>query len=164
MNDKQNFALLAPVPYYHLDSGITVATETGYVCFGSQSFDVFSRLNELRGDEDVPVMFYPSELGDDASLTHKVSYVGWYTGWVISDSGKAEDDANKHRPPTVDEYRDKYDSHHHWAIFWRVRSLHRLPDSEHVAIGTLSSYQSGKKRLNHAPRGPAIVARPAWLQ
>ncbi len=173
MTDTVNFALLAPVPYEHLRSGIKVATDTGYVCFGSQNWTLFAeQIDPLRDSEDVPVLFYPSHEDASAKLSFKICYLGWYIGHVTSDADKRHDVDDGHRPPTVNEYqpdssnpdRPDYDSPHHWALFWRVRNLELLPDADHVSIGSLCSYTTGRKRLNKAPLGPAIVARPKWLK
>lgn len=164
MSDSVSFALLAPVPQEHLESGVEVAARTGYVCFGSQNWNLFVELDGLRGTEYVPVLFYPSHDDVAPKDTFKVCYQGWYVAHVTSDADKRHDDADGHRPPTVDKWRSEFDSPHHWALFWRVRDLKRLPDSEQVAIGTLSSYKSGNKRLNKPPMGPAIIARPKWLK
>lgn len=55
-----NFAVLGPVPHEHLDAGVEVARDTGYVCFGSQNWDLFANVDNMRKGEDVPVLFYPS--------------------------------------------------------------------------------------------------------
>ena len=173
MSDAVEFALLAPVPYMHLDSGIEVARVTGYVCFGSQNWTLFKQqIDPRRESEDVPVLFYPSREDAPAELSFKICYLGWYIGHVISDADKQQDVDDGHRPPTVDEnqpdsdnpHRTDSDSQRYWTLFWRVRDLERLPDLEHVSIGSLSSYTTGRKRLNKAPLGPTIVARPSWIK
>lgn len=164
MTDSVSFALLSPVPDEHLESGVAVAADTGYVCYGSNAWELFRELDELRGDQHVPVLFYASY--DDAAVkaSFKISYLGWYIGHVASDADKRADDAAKHRPETVDKYRGEHDSPHHWALFWRVRDLSKLAGTDCVSIGTLQSYKSGNKRLDKPPRGPSIVVRPAWLK
>ena len=118
----------------------------------------------MRGTEDVPVLFYPSYEDVDAKSSFKVTYVGWYIGHVTTDSDKTADDRAGHRPVTVDQYRGEYDSPHHWGLFWRIKDLSKLSDSDHVSIGTLESYKTGRQRLNKPPRGPSIITRPKWLE
>jgi len=163
MSDSVSFALLCPVPDEHLESGVQVAAETGYVCYGSNAWQVFKELDDMRGGEDVPVLFYPSYEDDDPKSSFKVTYIGWYIGHVTTDNDKRADDKAGHRPVTVDQYRSDYDSPHHWGVFWRVKELSKLTISNQVSIGTLQSYKTGRPRLNKPPRGPSIIARPAWF-
>lgn len=163
MSDSVSFALLCPVPEEHLAEGVSVAANTGYVCYGSNAWDVFREVDSMRGRADVPVLFYPSYEDVESKLAFQVTYLGWYIGHVTSDADKRADDDENHRPKTVDQYRAEHDSPHHWGLFWRVRDLRVLEASEHVSIGSLTSYKSGKKRLDKPPRGPAIILRPTWL-
>jgi hypothetical protein len=162
MNNSVSFALLCPVPDEHLEAGVNVASSTGYVCFGSNAWEIFREVDELRGSEIVPVLFYPSYENVEVKSTFKITYLGCYIGHVTSDADKRADDANFHRPKSVDQYRGEYDSPHHWGLFWRVQTLVRLPVEQQVSIGSLSSYKSGKKRLDKPPRGPSLIIRPTW--
>jgi len=159
-----DFALLAPVPDEHLEPGMLVAAETGHVCFGSNRWDVFKQLDANRNGEDVPVLIYPSQEGTESKLTLKVCYIGWYAGQANTIDDMRREDADGHRPRSVDEYRKEWDDPGvHWGLFWKVKELRRLPEGEQVALSTLSNYKSGKKRLNTAPLGPTVVARPSWI-
>jgi hypothetical protein len=164
MSDSVSFALLCPVPDEHLEEGVSVAVDTGYVCYGSNAWEVFRELDKMRGNEDVPVLFYPSYEDIDSKLTYQITYVGWYFGHVTSDAEKHADDKAQHRPKTVDKYRGDYDSPHHWGLFWRVRDLRKLAAGEQAPVGSLISYKSGTKRLDKPPRGPSVVVRPVWLR
>lgn len=55
-----DFAILAPVPLEHLQSGRDVAAREGFVAFGSKEWELFRRVDELRHGRTVPVLLYPS--------------------------------------------------------------------------------------------------------
>ncbi len=58
MND---FAILAPVPLEHLESGQPVAEEKGFVAFGSRGRKFFRDMDERRDGNPVPVLIYASD-------------------------------------------------------------------------------------------------------
>lgn len=155
-----DFAILAPVPVFHLESGAKVATERGYVSFGSMKWELFREVDQLRGDENVPVLIYPSHEYDEAKLTFHVSWSGWYIGHVDDPLGKRSDEKSGHRPPTTAGPQDNASD---WAVFWRVRDLSRLPGEDQLPIKELDSYKSDFSLKNSAPRGPVLVARPSWI-
>ena len=43
-----NFAILAPVPLEHLQSGKNIAVKEGFVAFGSRKWELFRRVDEMR--------------------------------------------------------------------------------------------------------------------
>lgn len=57
--------LLDPVPCGHLPSALDIATEGGVVAFGTMAFDVFHKLQEKFGLEELPVLIYGSEPHSD---------------------------------------------------------------------------------------------------
>ena len=61
-----DFAILAPVPLEHLESGQGIATDKGFVAFGSRKFELFRDIDERRGVDPVPVLIYPSHEDDPA--------------------------------------------------------------------------------------------------
>ena len=157
-----DFAILAPVPLEHLESGIIVAKETGYVSFGSAKWELFRKVDKSRGDQKVPTLIYPSYEGIAAKLTLTVAWTGWYIGHVVEYSDKLFDEET-HRPPTTVKYHPAGDNAAGWAIFWRVEGLEKLPEDETVEIRQLESYTSGSWRRDAPPRGPELVRRPELI-
>ena len=49
MKPVQDFALLAPVPLEHLQSGREVAEKEEYVAFGTRKWELLRRLDEMCG-------------------------------------------------------------------------------------------------------------------
>lgn len=158
-----DFAILAPVPREHLDSGLDVLTKLDYVSFGSQKWELFREIELLRDSEDVPVLIYPSHEDDVVKLTYQVSWTAWYIGSTEDNAEKISDQSNGHRPPTTKKYHDVGDHAGAWAVFWRVKQLKQLPEAEWIPIRELDSYKTGYWRKNAAPRGPEIVSRPSWV-
>ncbi len=156
-----DFAILAPVPEMHLRSGQPVARDTGYVSFGSQKFELFRTVDQLRGDDPdpVPILIYPSYELAEAKLSFLISWTAWYVGHVQLPEDKRADEP-LHRPPTTEETPG--DDSSGWAIFWRARDLNMLPEDRHVPISAIQT-KKGYWRKNHPPRGPEIVARPEWI-
>lgn len=155
-----DFAILAPVPVFHLESGAKVAEEKGYVSFGSMKWQLFREVDQLRGEEDVPVLLYPSHEYDEAKLTFQVSWSGWYIGHVDDPLSKRGDEKSGHRPPTTTGPQDHAGD---WAVFWRVRDLTQLQPERRILIKDLESFKSEYWLKNAPPRGPVLVSRPTWL-
>lgn len=55
-----DFSILAPVPLEHLQSGRAIADATGFVAIGSRKWELFRKVDDLRGGARVPVLIYPS--------------------------------------------------------------------------------------------------------
>jgi hypothetical protein len=155
-----DFAILAPVPVFHLESGAEVAAKNEYVSFGSMKWELFRVLDKLRSGADVPVLIYPSHEYDEAKFTYRVEWSGWYIGHIDDALGKRDDEKAGHRPPTTTGPHDKPAD---WAVFWRVRDLSRLPREHQVSIKELESFKSEYWLKNAPPRGPVLVVRPLWL-
>lgn len=155
-----DFAILAPVPVFHLKSGADVATEHGYVAFGSMKWELFRELDKLRSGSDVAVLIYPSHEYDEAKFTFEVEWSGWYIGHVDDPLSKRNDERSGHRPRTTTGPHDKPAD---WAVFWRVRDLCRLPSDHQVSIRELESFKSEYWLKNAPPRGPVLAVRPTWL-
>jgi hypothetical protein len=113
-----DFAILAPVPLQHLDSGEIVCRERGYVSFGSMKWELFAKVDEMRQGEKVPVLIYPSYESDVAKLTFKV---GWTATYVkqITDREERIAEEQLYRPPTTVGDDAIRDSAMDWVIFWR---------------------------------------------
>lgn len=160
LTSEVDFAILAPVPSVHLESGLSVVVEQGFVAFGSMKWQLFREADKLRMDRPVPVLIYPSHESKLAKLTFNVTWLGWYIGHVTSRGG-AHPDGMKYRPESTTN--NPSDNSGHWAIFWHVKGLRELPREQQLPISSLESYKSGYWRKYYAPRGPEIVARPCGI-
>jgi hypothetical protein len=154
-----DFAIIAPVPAMHLESAEEIARTRDYVSFGSNKWELFREVDELRGSEVVPVLLYASH-DDRADPSYRVAWKGEYIGHVEQQRDKIHDERNGHRPATT---LNPHDNASVWAAYWRVRNLQRLPKGEQVLIGELQGYKSGMWRKEAAPRGPEMIKRELWL-
>jgi hypothetical protein len=154
-----DFALLAPVPLEHLQSGKAIAATQGFVAFGTRKWELLRKLDEMRQGAPVPALIYPSHEDDPAKLTYSVCWYGWYDGSAETTSGQ-HPLGMKHRPPTTAQYPS--DNLGHWAAFWHVKGLRELPKEKHIAIGKLGTIKGGWRK-NAPPRGPELVALPEIL-
>lgn len=159
MTDINDFAILAPVPLEHLQSGADIARRTGFVAFGSRKWELFRKVDELRRGQPVPVLIYPSHEDVPAKNSFIVSWTGWYIGCEESGSGK-HSQGMIHRPPTTGQYTS--DNQGHWAVFWHVRDLSELPSSQRLPISAIQTVKGGWRK-GAPPRGPELVATPSTL-
>lgn len=150
-----HFALLAPVPLEHLRSGLDVVARKGSVCFGSRSFEVFRKLDQLRKEEPIMTLIYPSHEDEGPKHNYEVSWLASYVGQKESSNGRPDDPT--FRPPTTFDYPK--DNAGYWSTFWFVRGLQELPVGKHVSIAKISKLTGGKFKA--APiRRPIIVEVP----
>ncbi len=157
MND---FAILAPVPLEHLESGQPVAEEKGFVAFGSRRWKLFRDMDERRDGNPVPVLIYASDEGVLARFTTKVSWVGWYIDSEETHTGRHRL-GMEHRPPTTAQYPD--DNLGKWAVFWHVEKLSRLAAKDCFPISKLQTIKGGWRK-DAPPLGPNLVAAPAFVE
>jgi len=113
-NIETDIALLAPVPYEHLDS----ARSMKRVAFSSRSDEIW-RLDQLRGGKNVDVYIYASHAGiPEPAVTWKARFVEMVqaVGGVYPDPHRA----NEVRPLTT--VTDTPDA----LVFWEVEDLIEL--------------------------------------
>ncbi len=158
-NDLQHFAILAPVPLEHLESGKPIADATGYVAFGTNKWELFQKVDAMRDGARVAVLIYPSHGNETVDKGLTVSWFGWYDGHTHSKGG-AHPDGMTHRPPTTGKYAN--DNVGHWAAFWHVKGLRQLPKAKHLPISKIATVKGGWRK-NAPPRGPELVALPESL-
>lgn len=156
MTDIGDFAILAPVPLQHLQSGVAIARDTSFVAFGSRKWELFRKVDELRSGARVPVLIYPSHELLPAKISFIVSWVGWYVGSEESGSGK-HSKGMVHRPPTTDD--DTSGNRDDWAVFWHVCDLRELPIAQRLPISAIRTVKGGWRK-SAPPRGPELVATP----
>ena len=153
------FAILAPVPLEHLQSGEKIARDKGFVAFGSRKFELFREVDELRKGEPVRALIYPSHGDGSFSSSYLVSWFGWYIGSEESDFGR-HSQGMEHRPPTTAAY--SRDNTGHWSVFWHVKNLVQLPKADRFPISEVQTFKGGWRK-NAPPRGPEIVRAPAFF-
>ncbi len=160
MTGISDFAILAPVPLEHLQSGADIARRAGFVAFGSRKWELFRKIDEMRGGAPVPVLIYPSHEDVPAKDSFIVSWAAWYIGCEESPNGK-HSHGMTHRPPTTGQYAA--DNRGHWAVFWHVRELRELPQVPRLAISAIQTVKGGWRK-SAPPRGPELVAMPATIE
>jgi len=146
----RQFAMLAPVPEFHLLSGQASCSQHGKVAFGSMAWEFFGKLEELRQGEAVPVLIYASH-AEERSLNTLATWSALYIGYVHSRMGRYPGDTNKYRPPsTVSDRPD-------WVVYWEVQHLRPIIGNA-IAIADL---QGWGKRQHYKPRftpeGPMLI-------
>jgi hypothetical protein len=119
-----HFALLAPVPLVHLESGLAVAETEGFVAFGIRKWELLRKLEGMRRDVDgqvtgqVAVLIYQSQEDAQAQNSWVVSWFGWYAGSVETDTG-AHPGKMQYRPPTT--VTSTTDNLGHWSAYVLAR-------------------------------------------
>jgi hypothetical protein len=149
-------ALLAPVPLVHLESGLITCKAEHKVAFGSRAWEVFRELDARRKGLLIDVYIYASLSGPQE--VRAAPWRGVYVGHVESVGG-AHPAGMQFRPPSTAQRES--DNAGHWAVFWEVGELRRVPESEYIPIGQFTGY--GKRRaypVNFAPEGPLLVEHP----
>ncbi len=166
MND---FAILAPVPLEHLESGQVVAAKTGFVAYGSRKFELFRDIEKRRDGNPVLVLIYASDdpakliyaSDDPAKPAPMVSWVGRYIGSEDACDGDRDGEhplGMKHRPPST-----RCDNEGHWTVFWHVEKLSRLAAKDCFEISELQTTK-GVWRKDAHPRGPELVDVPPFVE
>ncbi len=156
----EEFAIVAPVPLEHLETGESVAQSTCFVAFGSLKWELFRDIDQRRGDAAIPVLIYPSADDSPSSLALRIAWCGLYVG--SSDSkGGAHIAGMTHRPSSTEKYAG--DNKGHWAVFWHVRDLRRIEQAQQLPISALQTVKGGWRK-NAPPRGPELVQLPDALR
>jgi hypothetical protein len=153
MNTSNTVAILAPVPLEHLLDGQEVAKAEGKVAFGSRAWEVFHKLDEIRGDQPVDVFIYASHSGNSGQP--KVTWKARYIGHVEGKQG-AHPDGLKFRPPSTTQSAS--DNAGHWAVFWEVQELQQLPIADAIRISDMQGYgRKAKYKKDFFPEGPILI-------
>lgn len=156
---KHPFAILAPVPLRHLETGLDVAAKEAFVAFGTMKWELLVKVDEMREGDPIPVLIYPSHEDVPAKDGLVVSWWGWYVGHKSSKNG-AHPSGMKYRPQSTAENTE--DNQGHWAAFWHVEGLRRLPPEKQLPIGKIQGFKGGWRK-SATPRGPEIVTLPESL-
>jgi hypothetical protein len=149
-------ALLAPVPLEHLLDGAEVCVKEGKVAFGSRAWEVFRKLDEIRGNTVVDVYIYASQ-----SVPGGIPEVSWHARYVgqVESVGGAHPDGMRYRPPSTAKYPD--DNVGHWAVYWEVESLGQLEPGERIRIKDLRGLDKARYyAAGFVPEGPLLIEHP----
>lgn len=157
------FAILAPVPGAHLDSGTPLSWDREYVCFGSNAWELFRHADELAAGEPVPVLFYRSH-DDSQAPTCVVSAAGWYIGHTQDPAEMTRDTKEGRRPPSMQLHAGGSDDIIHWGVFWRVVRIRPLEPAHQRPFREFKLLASKRSKQNAPPRGPVLIQRPAFTQ
>jgi hypothetical protein len=151
-----DIALLAPVPLEHLVDGRETVLKEGKVAFGSRAWETFRQLDDLREGKPVDVYIYESH--GDGHSDFRVSWRARYIHSVEVQDG-AHPDGMKYRPPSTGKYAN--DNIGHWAVFWELDSLERVPEGERIHVSEFTGYGK-KKAYGHAfsPEGLMLIKHP----
>lgn len=150
-------ALLAPVPLVHLMYGKETCDAHGRVAFGTRAWEVFQKLDVIRGNAPVNVYIYASH--DRNSDRLEVSWLGRYMHFQSTSNGKHPNATL--RPSSTHEEDKVFDIKTSWVGFWELDQLESLPNHEHIATGSFVGYESGKLyKRNFVPEGPTLVIQP----
>lgn len=160
MSIMGDFAILAPVPLEHLQSGKAIADKEGFVAFGSRKWELFRKVDEMSDGALVRVLIYPSAEDVPAKVSFGICWAGLYIGREETSNGK-HSLGMKHRPPTTGQYAA--DNQGHWAVFWHVKGLFELPKTQQIAISAVQTIKGGWRK-NAPPRGPELVAVPSNIE
>ncbi|SDR39022.1 hypothetical protein SAMN05519103_02587 [Rhizobiales bacterium GAS113] len=131
-----------------------IAGKEGFVAFGTRKWELMRKVDELREGAPIPVLIYPSYEGVPAKDTFLACWFGWYIGHAENPNG-AYPLGMKHRPPTTGKYAN--DNTGHWAAFWHVAALRKLPNQKCLTIGKIDTVKGGWRK-DYPPGGPELVA------
>lgn len=149
-------ALLAPIPEEHLVDGLDTIRRYGKAAYGSRAWQVFRELDDIRGDEPVPVYIYASHA--EVRIGSKVTWQALYIGHVEAPGGSYPDSL-KFRPESAT--RHPADLEGHWAVYWHITELERLEEEDWIDIADVRRFSTQKPYGDgFVPEGPIIVGHP----
>jgi hypothetical protein len=151
-----NFALLAPVPQEHLESGLKTLEEFGEVAFGSRAWEFFRELDAKRDGKPVDAYIYASH--SDKFGAPKVRWLGRYIGFVLAEDA-ARLDQLKYRPSsTLEAAGDKVG---HWALYWKLDQLELIDSDKAIEMNRFIGMNSKKAYVkSFMPEGPLMIEAP----
>ena len=144
-NVKEEFAILAPVPHVHLESGKENIVKSGKVAFGTDQgsgtgLGNYELLEEIQGlSEKQVVKFYIISTHNNSSqMIYEADFVSYCSANGLQEHPKKE----KYRPASTLQNNEK------WQLFWEVKNLVERPDLK------LNMFQSLKSEryLSSVPR------------
>ncbi len=165
MSTTNIFAILAPVPEMHLQSGLQTINQLANnsnnqiikVAFGSMDFELFRKVDELRVNQAVDVFIYASHAANQPLHSH-VTWQGRYIGHVNSRNGRYPGNS-KYRPQSTNTDKPT------WAVFWEVEDLQVLKSPIAMPLATIedgiADFRGLGKKSNYVsrffPESPLLV-------
>lgn len=143
-------ALLTPVPYEHLVSGLPICEAMGRVAFGSDSVEVMSIVAAEARDAQVRVLFYASHAPD--AFPARVTWSGTFVGLEGTQAGR-HPHHDRLRPPTTA-------SDGPWQIFYEVSDLIALPSAQQLPLTRLKKRKGALLSKSFLPIGPVLIENP----
>ncbi|GAB4290941.1 MAG: hypothetical protein Fur0025_26000 [Oscillatoriaceae cyanobacterium] len=154
MTITKAFAILSPVPEVHLLSGLETCDLQGQVAFGSNAWELFRQVDEMRRGQEVEVFIYPTMADSQKPLQMKATWHALYVCHILSRRGRYPGD-KRFRPESA--VHDKPD----WAIFWEVCELTQLPEAEQISLGDFRGWDKKTDyALRSVPTVPVLVKYP----
>ena len=154
MSITTDFALLAPVPQIHLTNAL--AENLPLVAFGSNAWEVFRKLEEERVSSGLRVdIFLYASLSDTGKVFHpQVTWRGCYVKCVDATSASGRREAFSYRPSSTKSEKG-------WAIYWLVKDLEELPESQYIKVSALRGWKTKSTYSpNFIPEGPLLIDHP----
>lgn len=143
--------LLAPVPAVILPSAVETHENAGRVAFGSNAFDVLSKLRDQEVTVWIVATAADAPAGGVAGFpVGKVVLKGRLAGIVDGDR------RGLHPDPALRPAATLNDAEWHYGLFWEVAEMQRLVPSR--AVAGLVSAQGVK--LVRPPHGPLPIRDP----
>jgi hypothetical protein len=171
MKCSRDFAILAPVPARHLESGYEklAKADLQYLAFGSgrigentrlRMLDFFRNVDAECGREPLITLIYPSREGVEERPPFQVCWVGWYVGHVPAGPDGLHPNADpwRYRPPTCRTNHDLDPQRERWLVYWHVEGLRALADGDRIDVRKLER----DRPLRPWPLGPEIVRGESW--
>lgn len=160
MDISKTFALLAPVPEAHLQSGLeSIALQFDrdiippFIVYGSMAFEVFAEVERIRKDKAVEVLIYATDSSGDRPLNPEVTWKGIYIGCEQASGGGRYRGAAIHRPAATASERNK------WGIFWKLTQLESFKSG--LPIGKLTAFGTKKPCApRFMPDAPLLIDYP----
>lgn len=150
--------LLAPIPEEHLISGAELSAAGNGVFFGSRNFEVFRELDALLQGGSCAVFIYSSWATDPLQGPAKATWTANYAGHVDARPDGSPPQGIP-RPASTAKYPG--DNKGHWAVYWKITDLRRIPRDEWLRISTLRGFRSKKRYLaTFRPERPMLIEAP----
>jgi len=130
------YALLAPVPKLHVISALEVLKTKEFVCFGSNSWEVFTKL-----EIGAKTYIYVSHAEGEGEIGYEAKFCGTVDN--LKDMKKFEGDG----------FRPASAIGENWGFFWKVSDIKNLSTPLPISSVQLPS----GKYLTSYPRGPIQV-------
>ncbi len=153
MNIIKAFAILAPIPEEHLISGLETCASEGKVVFGSDAWELFRQVDQMRKGSEVAVFIYPCYPDSEKPLRTEIAWRGIYTGHIPSRRGRYPGDQQLRPKSTAGEKPT-------WAVYWEMQQLTQLSETEFVPMASLRAIDKKALQAGRVPHGYMMINIP----